>query len=75
MCSVQGAACRVQCAVGMVQLALCRVSCAEYIHLSDFLRTHNMPDNYVKVLTALGMHSNKLKLPGRLTVEVELPEL
>ena len=34
-----------------------------------------MPDNYVKVLTALGMHSDKLKLSGRLTVEVELPEL
>ena len=64
-----------QCAVGMVQLALCRVSCAEYIHFCDLMRTHNMPDNYVKVLTALGMHSNKLKLSGRLTVEVELPEL
>ena len=34
-----------------------------------------MPDNYVKVLTALGMHSNKLKLSGRLTVEFELPEM
>ena len=34
-----------------------------------------MPDNYVKVLTALGMHSNKLKLSGRLTVEFELPDM
>ena len=34
-----------------------------------------MPDNYVKVLTALGMQSNKLKLSGRLTVEFELPEM
>ena len=62
-----------QYVVGMVQLAVCRVSCAEYIHFGDFLRTQNMPDNYVKVLTALGMHSNKLKLSGRLTVQVELP--
>ena len=34
-----------------------------------------MPDNYVKVLTALGMHNNKLKLSGRLTVEVELRDM
>jgi hypothetical protein len=34
-----------------------------------------MPDNHVKVLTALGMHSNKLKLSGRLTVEFELPDM
>ena len=64
-----------QCAVGMVQLTMFRVSCAEYIHLCVFIGTHNMPDNYVKVLTALGIHSIKLKLSGRMTVEVELPKL
>ena len=31
-----------------------------------------MPDNCVKVLTALGMQSNKNKLPGKLAVEVNL---
>ena len=34
-----------------------------------------MPDNYVKVLTALCMHGNKLELSGRLTVEFELREV
>ena len=44
-------------------------------HLCVFLRTHKMPNNHVKVLTVLGMHSNKLKLSGRLTVEFELPDM
>ena len=34
-----------------------------------------MPDIHVKVLTALGMHSKKLKLSERLTVEFELPDM
>jgi hypothetical protein len=34
-----------------------------------------MPDNYVKVLTALCMHGNKLELSGSLTVEFELREV
>ena len=60
--------------------SLCRFArtsnlCAKKTHLCVFLRTHNMPDNYFKVLTALGMHSNKLKLSGRLTVESKLPEM
>ena len=34
-----------------------------------------MPDNHVKVLTVLGMHSNKLNLSGKLSVEFELPDM
>ena len=49
----------------LCRFARTRSLCVKKTHLCVFLRTHNMPDNYVKVLTALGMHSNNIQLSKR----------